>query len=515
MLNRLPYYIALLALAFALVAGCETTKQSRPTQAKPNVTTSTTITQHLREGEQYFNQENYDMAIVSYGMALELDPNLAEAHRGLARTYEAIGIDELAKRNHKRALNLDPQSEAALQQVVEVEQIPMTATALNEATPGTEIAEVTMAEEITSLSAVNPRPVEQVDTTPTATTPTPATPADPTRSVEPAPAPVSTTMMTEIDSIPTIKRAEPVTVATPKPQPAKARPAAQPAVEIVAEPIPTREPVEVPPMTTPEPTVIAEVTSVEVETVPTPAAVEPVAAVVPAAEVAPAVTRVGDVEAIRALIARGDTKTALVRSVDLANKQPGDLEMNRIAAQLLIDSGGANEALPFIQRLMDANENDPEAWRLFALASYQGDNFPEAVYGFQQAQRLGTLSQQEELLHARSLLRLNQKDRALILLEQIHGRQATYDSAAMLGSTLLRDRQYDRALKYLKDAHRMRPKDTTIMNKLGACHIAMYRRSADPRSRAAALAIWRQSLKADPNQPDIRKLLEALEPADS
>lgn len=466
----------LLIASNVLLSGCETFDQSDAKSQRAEESQPEQVNPHLLNGHQFLAEGNYDMAIVAFGMALEDDPTLAEAHRGLAKTYEALGIDELAQRNHQRAMKLDPASKQALEQVVEIEQIPSTVTIVDI----TEIEEVPVVTKPTPSLKAGPQAAE----TPTAETvfvePVPET----VTKTRPEPLP---TQVTEIDEIPTASASDPVNT----PEPTELRESQPWPVAVETVPAITKKQAET---IAPVPSVSTVAKSIQVE--PRISA-EPVAS--------------NNLDGIKRLIQNGDTATALNQSIALSNREPNNLRASRLTAKLLLDSGGGNEAVPFVQRLLDANENDASAWKLMALARYQADNFPQAVFSFQQAQRLGTLDTQEQLLYARALLRVGQSDRALILLEQIHQRDPSFDSAAMLGSTLLRDRQYDRALPYLTQAHTTRPRDTTILNKLGACHISMYRRSADPVSRENALKAWRSSLESNPNQSEIRRLIKALD----
>lgn len=474
-MNKLSSVLVAMSLGFfsglGLVTGCETNRNLASQSASVNRPDPAETNQHLLNGKRFLDEGNYDMAIVAYGMALEDDPTLAQAHRGLAETYQAIGIDQLAQRNHQRAIKLNAASRQTLEQVVEIEQIP------------------------TVRSTLKVETIEKPIAVPI--------------NIEPIAAPVVEDLAKTSDSVPTVKR-------SPQPAATTELPAVQAETTIV-------EIESIPPIVktqlTPEPEIDTETLPPSVAksagTIESSKPIKPVSseiAVVQFEQTNPVQPEPGsDLNTITQLIETGDTRNALNQSIRLSNLEPDNLQANRLAAQLLLDSGGGNEAVPFIQRLINTDENDTQAWQLMALARYQAEDFPQAVFSFQQAQRLGTLKPEQELLYARSLLRVGQTDRALILLEQIHGRQASFDSAAMLGSTLLRDRQYDRALDYLQKAHNIRPRDTTILNKLGACHIAMYRRSADPVSRARALQAWRSSLEVDPRQTSIRQLLKVLD----
>ena len=368
--------------------------------------------ERLADGDRYLDQRNYDMAIVSYAMAIDQNPNLAQAHRGLAKTYEAIGLDELAQRNHQRAVNLTPASQQAFDTVVtEIPTVP-------ENTPASQSK---LLEEI---------PVVQ-------------------------PAVGGITQITEIEEIPSAR-------------------------EIVR---PTPEPVVTP---TPAPPVR---TATQVK---------------PATSVAP-----------KPVTAPSEQEQAMQRYLQVLAKDRNNIAANHGMAQLLLEAGGAAEAMPFIRRLLQQNKNDSNAWQLMGQAQYAADRYPEAVTSFQNAERLGQLDSTGQLLMVRSLLKVGRTDNALMRLEKMQKDSPTAQVTGLLGSVLLKENQWDRALVMLNQALAKRPDDTLLLNKIGACYIGMYRRSADPDERTKALEAWRKSLEIQPNQPKIDLLVRTLSPEES
>ncbi|QDU34599.1 photosystem I assembly protein Ycf3 [Poriferisphaera corsica] len=60
------------------------------------------------EAEQYMAMGYIDTALAEFGMALEENPDLIEAHMGMGDVYREIGNYELAKRAYTRATKVDP-----------------------------------------------------------------------------------------------------------------------------------------------------------------------------------------------------------------------------------------------------------------------------------------------------------------------------------------------------------------------------------------------------------------------
>ena len=59
-------------------------------------------------GIEYFRQGKYELSRTKLEKALELDPDLPNAHGAIAILYEKVGETKLAEKHYKRALRLDP-----------------------------------------------------------------------------------------------------------------------------------------------------------------------------------------------------------------------------------------------------------------------------------------------------------------------------------------------------------------------------------------------------------------------
>src|SRR5712692_1659123 len=57
------------------------------------------------------NDWSYERAVADYRHALELNPNLAEAHHQLANVYNHVGLLDKADAEIKKAVAVDPRSE--------------------------------------------------------------------------------------------------------------------------------------------------------------------------------------------------------------------------------------------------------------------------------------------------------------------------------------------------------------------------------------------------------------------
>jgi tetratricopeptide (TPR) repeat protein len=60
-------------------------------------------------GRAYLVNENYEKAIKDFTLAIEFDPNNADAYVGRGLTYQKMGNIEMAKKDFDKAASLDPQ----------------------------------------------------------------------------------------------------------------------------------------------------------------------------------------------------------------------------------------------------------------------------------------------------------------------------------------------------------------------------------------------------------------------
>ena len=64
----------------------------------------------LQQGHAYLDQGLTDSALAAFGLALEVDPDLVDAHMGMAGVFRIYGNYEVASRSYERAADLAPNS---------------------------------------------------------------------------------------------------------------------------------------------------------------------------------------------------------------------------------------------------------------------------------------------------------------------------------------------------------------------------------------------------------------------
>lgn len=90
----------MVALFFLVATGCSTSLLQWMNQSAAD--------QFMREGYSYLDEGLTDSALASFGMALEADPKLHQAHMNMGSIYRHHGNYELAGRCYERAVRVDP-----------------------------------------------------------------------------------------------------------------------------------------------------------------------------------------------------------------------------------------------------------------------------------------------------------------------------------------------------------------------------------------------------------------------
>jgi tetratricopeptide (TPR) repeat protein len=107
--------------------------------------------------------------------------------------------------------------------------------------------------------------------------------------------------------------------------------------------------------------------------------------------------------------------------------------------------------------------------------------------------------------YAGHLIKSGKFAEALILIEDIKvDAKLTYEYALTKGRALAGLERYDEAIENLRAGNTIYNSDALLLNTLGTCYYRTGR-------TAEALAALKASLKLDPNQDDVKKLVQAIE----
>lgn len=98
--GKLVVYVIVAAMLAACTSAAER-KQDKESAARGAAS-------YTELGVEYFRQGKYELSRTKLEKALELDPDLPQAHGAIAVLYEKVGDNKLAEKHYKKALRLDP-----------------------------------------------------------------------------------------------------------------------------------------------------------------------------------------------------------------------------------------------------------------------------------------------------------------------------------------------------------------------------------------------------------------------
>jgi type IV pilus assembly protein PilF len=88
-----------------MLAGCVSSTTGTPAREADN---SEAAEFNYQLGQQYFQKQNYDLALDRLLRAIELDPGSAKSHLMLGMTYDALQNERLARQYHEEAIRIAP-----------------------------------------------------------------------------------------------------------------------------------------------------------------------------------------------------------------------------------------------------------------------------------------------------------------------------------------------------------------------------------------------------------------------
>jgi len=100
-----------IAIAFLLLLGACASSPDSPRSGRAASTADASAAElHIKLGQGYMEQGEYEVALERLTRAIQLDPNSADAHTVIAVLYERIGRRERAETHYRRAVALKPEA---------------------------------------------------------------------------------------------------------------------------------------------------------------------------------------------------------------------------------------------------------------------------------------------------------------------------------------------------------------------------------------------------------------------
>ncbi len=191
---------------------------------------------------------------------------------------------------------------------------------------------------------------------------------------------------------------------------------------------------------------------------------------------------------------------------------PEDFAANHNLSICYLQIGRAAEAAPYALKATRLNKNSQAAWANLGSSYNVMSLYEKAIRAYRQANELGEPTEPILLGLAEAHMRLENFDRAKIVLKQVIADFPSAVAHERMGYALFKQRKYDDAMQQFRAALLFDPDDTASLNGLGVCMMTKY--IANGRTVQLqceqALSAWRRSLEITPNQPQITNLLQSF-----
>ena len=205
----------------------------------------------------------------------------------------------------------------------------------------------------------------------------------------------------------------------------------------------------------------------------------------------------------------GETGQAILEYQRALDINPDDPDAHRDLATAYLQVGNPQQAVVHAERSVDLDATSQANWaNLAAIYSILG-RYEEALNAYRYATELGEIDEPVLLGLGDTHLKLDNVQRAVNTLQSLVLQWPSATGYERLGYALFRSRRFDDAEASYRRALSMNPDEVGALNGLGATLITEYVQSGqrDRRQMLEALDLWRQSLRARPNQDNVVNLL--------
>lgn len=196
----------------------------------------------------------------------------------------------------------------------------------------------------------------------------------------------------------------------------------------------------------------------------------------------------------------------------LVELEPDNLEIQFEQAAILLRLGWTVEAVDVLNDIVGADPTHAQAWFNLAVAHQSLGHLDAARSAWNRTIALSPTAE-AHANRAQVHLALGDDEAAVGDLEAVLRMRPTRDARMNLAAALMRLQRYDAAGAILTEVHENHPGYLPAVNRLVELHQARYEASGrtDAQARAAVAQWCRLSLVLDPEQAEVRKMLEWLE----
>jgi superkiller protein 3 len=198
---------------------------------------------------------------------------------------------------------------------------------------------------------------------------------------------------------------------------------------------------------------------------------------------------------------------AYLRALQL-NPQDALTNQNLGAAYLQLDD--YDNAIKYCKRATELNDKLAGAWTNLAVAYEAKKMYPQAEAAYRKALEIDGTKIDVAVALAKNLKKQQKFSDARTVMEEVVRVADTAPNRKLLGDAMFLEKRYDEALGEYARALKLDTLYFPALNETGWVLITEYNQSLglEENKRHAALDSWRRSLLINPNQPQIKQLMQ-------
>ncbi|MCC6240665.1 MAG: tetratricopeptide repeat protein [Phycisphaerales bacterium] len=212
----------------------------------------------------------------------------------------------------------------------------------------------------------------------------------------------------------------------------------------------------------------------------------------------------------------GRLQAAVTSYLQSAKLKPDDTKTNMNLGLAYMVLGQSDNALSHAKKATDLSPDSATAWGNYALVLDSSKQHAEAEVAYRRSLDLDPTIAAVQINYAANLIEQQRPREAVMLLEQLPGRQKSVLALRLLGDAYKASDQPDKALQQYSAALAVNPLYYPAMNQSAQVQIETYDKGMriNEQARKEALNMWQKSLQVYPDQPQIRQQMQRWQNVD-
>lgn len=205
-----------------------------------------------------------------------------------------------------------------------------------------------------------------------------------------------------------------------------------------------------------------------------------------------------------------DAAAAYLRALDL---NPRDVKSNMNLGTVYLSLGQTNDAVNYLERATMIDGNSSDAWSNLGVAYDSVGKTQLAEQAYRKALELKGASPAVMQNLGANLITQNRTAEAVAVMEQVIQKSDTPSAHKVYGDALAQAKRYDEAIEQYNQALKLDKSYYPAMNGKGYALLAQYKSGMelDEDKLRDAAALWKVSLRLNPQQPKVAQALKEVE----